>query len=102
MTDPTPGFALLVSLRVQPSAAEDFRERILIAASAAVREEPDCHRFDVAQDEEDPAHFVLFKVYTDGAALEHHHTTPHFLAFSEYAKDVVLEKTRQRLVLHGQ
>src|SRR5690606_24588817 len=69
-------FALLVTLRVRSDAVDAFRARILAAAEAAVREEEHCLRFEVAQDEEDPATFVLFEVYTDAAALAHHHTTP--------------------------
>ena len=94
-----PRFALLVHLRVTPEALPEFRDRILAAAAAAVREEPDCHRFDVAQHADDPTRFVLFEVYTDAAALEHHHSTPHFLAFHEYAGPHVLEKERQPLDL---
>lgn len=93
-------FALMVTLRVRPDSVDAFRERILAAAEAAVREEEHCLRFEVAQDEEDPATFVLYEVYTDAAALAHHHTTPHFLAFQREAGPLVLEKTRRRLVLH--
>ena len=94
-------FALLVTLRVQPDAVAEFRTKILAAAAAAEREEEHCLRFEVAQDEEDPATFVLFEVYTDAAALEHHHTTPHFLGSQREAGHLVLEKTRRRLTLHG-
>jgi len=92
-------FALLVTIRVQPRSASEFRTRILAAAASAVREEPDCLRFEVAQDEQDPATFVLFEVYRNAAALEHHHGTPHFLAFQREAGGLVLEKTRRRLNL---
>jgi quinol monooxygenase YgiN len=94
-----PRFAQRVNLRVEPGAIDAFRTRLLAAAAAAVREEPDSLRFEVAQDEEDPARFVLFEVYTDAAGLEHHHTTPHFLAFQREAGPLVLEKTRRRLTL---
>jgi len=92
-------FALLVTVRVHPGAAEEFRARILEAAATAVREEPHCHRFEVAQDEEDPQAFVLFEVYTDAAALAHHHGTPHFLAFQAQAGHLIAEKSRRRLTL---
>lgn len=94
-------FALLVTLRVRPEAVETFRTAILAAAATAVRAEPGCLRFEVAQDEYDPALFVLFEVYVDAAALAHHHTTPHFLAFQRDTGPLVLEKTRQRLNLQG-
>lgn len=94
-------FALLVTIRVRPEAVEEFRAAVLAAAAAAEREEPGCLRFDVAQDEADPATFVLLEVYAEAAALEHHQGTPHFLAFQRDAGHLVLAKTRQRLVLHG-
>lgn len=92
-------FALLVTIRVRPEAVDAFRAAILAAAVTAEREEPGCLRFEVAQDESDPATFVLFEVYVDAAALAHHHTTAHFLAFQREMGPHVLEKTRQRLHL---
>lgn len=94
-----PRFALLVTIRVRPDAVDEFAAAIRTAAETAVREEEHCLRFEVAQDEADPALFVLFEVYTDAAALAHHHTTPHFLAFQEVARAMIVEKTRQRLTL---
>jgi quinol monooxygenase YgiN len=94
-------FALLVTVRVHPGRAEDFLLRIREAAAAAVREEPHCLSFEVAQDEADPDLFVLFEVYTDAAALAHHHTTPHFLTFQAQAGPWIAEKTRRRLTLFG-
>ena len=92
-------FCLLVDVRTHPGAGDLFLERILVAAEAAVREEERCLRFDVARDESDPDAFVLIEVYADAAALEHHHTTPHFLAFQREAGHLVLEKRRRRLEL---
>ena len=90
-------FALQVTLHLVPGTADEFRPHILEAAAAAVREEPDCHRFDVAQDEEHPDTFVLFEVYTDAAALEFHHKQPHFLKLHEVAGHLIREKSRRRL-----
>jgi quinol monooxygenase YgiN len=94
-------FALLVTVRVHAESVDEFRTGIRAAAAEAVRAEPDCLRFEVAQDEEDPTTFVLFEVYTDAAALEHHHTTPHFLGFVQTSGHMIAEKSRRRLVLHG-
>jgi len=92
-------FALLVTVRVHPGAADEFRRRIQDAAATAVREEEHCLRFEVAQDEEDPLSFVLFEVYTDAAGLAHHHTTPHFQAFLKEAGHLMAERARRRLTL---
>jgi len=92
-------FALQVTLQLEPGSAAEFRPHILAAAEAAVREEPDCHRFDVAQDEEDPDTFVLFEVYTNAEALEHHHRQPHFLKLHEVVGHLIRDKSRRRLNL---
>mgnify|MGYP003579416552 CR=1 FL=1 len=94
-------FALLVTIRTRPGAAEEFLAAIREAAATAVREEAGCLRFEVARDREDPDVFVLFEVYVDAAALAVHHASPHFLAFQRRAGDLVLEKTRRRLDLDG-
>lgn len=92
-------FALLVTIRTLPGAADEFLARINVAAAAAVREEERCLRFEVAQDESDPEVFVLFEVYADAEALAYHHTTPHFLAFQAQAGHLIAEKSRRRLTL---
>ncbi len=92
-------FALLVTVRVHPGRAEAFLQKIREAAATAVREEEHCLRFDVAQDESDPNLFVLFEVYTDAAALAHHHATAHFITFQAQAGPWIAEKTRRRLSL---
>jgi quinol monooxygenase YgiN len=40
-------------------------------------------RFEVFQDEKDPAHFILLEVYRDMAAREFHLQTPWLLKFRE-------------------
>jgi autoinducer 2-degrading protein len=46
--------------------------------AAASRGEPGVRRFDVLQDEGDPAHVVLAEVYRDQAAADAHKQTPHY------------------------
>ncbi len=99
MTSRAPAFALLVTVRVAADDVAAFRDAITRAAAAALAREPDCHRFDVAQDEADPATFVLFEVYSDAEALAVHHRSEHFLAFQRETSSMVVDKTRQRLNL---
>ena len=46
--------------------------------AAASLQEPGVRRFDVLQDESDPAHVVLNEVYVDQAAADAHKQTPHY------------------------
>ena len=46
--------------------------------AAASLQEPGVRRFDVLQDEGDPAHVVLTEVYVDQAAADAHKQTPHY------------------------
>ncbi len=45
------------------------------------RAEPGNLRYDLWQDQSDPARFVLDELYTDVAAIAAHRATPHFQAF---------------------
>ena len=66
-----------VHVRVKPDDVEAF-----LAASrrnaAASLQEPGVRRFDVLQDESDPAHVVLNEVYVDQASADAHKQTPHY------------------------
>jgi autoinducer 2-degrading protein len=46
--------------------------------SEASLQEPGVRRFDVLQDEGDPAHVVLSEVYVDQAAVDAHKQTAHY------------------------
>lgn len=85
-------FAITVHLKLHPRQAEAFKPHILENAAAAVRDEPDCHGFEVFQALDDPDAFVLFEVYTDAAALDAHRQSPHFKRFSEQAGEMIAEK----------
>ena len=85
-------FAIQVTLKLHPGQAEDFKPHILANAAVAVRDEPDCHDFQVFQTLSDADAFVLFEVYTDAAALEAHRQTPHFQKFSADAGEMIAEK----------
>jgi quinol monooxygenase YgiN len=40
------------------------------------RQEPGCLQYDLHRTED--SRFVLYERYTDAAAIEHHHSTPHY------------------------
>ncbi|MCK5445840.1 MAG: antibiotic biosynthesis monooxygenase [Rhodospirillaceae bacterium] len=86
-------FAIIVTIKLKPGHADAFRPLILKNANAAVRDEADCHQFQVMNPMDDPDTFKFYEVYSDEAALDNHRQQPHFLEFVEATKDMVAEKT---------
>ena len=66
-----------VHVRVKPDDVEEFLVESRRNAAASLQE-PGILRFDVLQDEGDPAHVVLNEVYVDQAAADAHKQTPHY------------------------
>ena len=90
-------FAIQVTLRLHAGAAAAFTPHILENRRSALRDEPDCHGFQVFQTEADPDTFVLVEVYTDEAALERHRETPHYRRFLEAAGELIAEREVRKL-----
>ena len=79
-----------VHVRVKPDDVEAF-----LAASrqnaAASLQEPGVRRFDVLQDDTDPAHVVLSEVYVDQAATDAHKRTDHYARWRDAVADMMAE-----------
>jgi (4S)-4-hydroxy-5-phosphonooxypentane-2,3-dione isomerase len=71
-----------VHVRVRPGLVEDFLAATLLNARASLAE-PGVLRFDVLQDQADPAHVVLTEVYRDEEASAAHKLTPHYAAWRD-------------------
>ncbi|MBA62916.1 MAG: antibiotic biosynthesis monooxygenase [Planctomycetaceae bacterium] len=74
-------FSIFVTINVLPEHVEEFKNASLGDSEGSVRDEPECYRFDINQDESIPTRFYLYEVYQDENAFEHHLTTPHFLTW---------------------
>ena len=79
-----------VHVRVRPDDLEEFLAETRRNAAAS-REEPGVCRFDVLQDEGDPAHVVLNEVYVDQAAADAHKQTPHYARWREAVAGMMAE-----------
>ena len=79
-------------LRTREDIVEEFRDRLLRHAGITRAAEPGCHRFDIHQEAEDPALFLLIEIYADEAAFNLHRTSPHYLQFREDVKDWVVDR----------
>jgi autoinducer 2-degrading protein len=66
-----------VHVHVTPGDVEAFLAECRRNSEASLQE-PGVRRFDVLQDEGDPAHVVLSEVYVDQAAVDAHKQTAHY------------------------
>ncbi len=79
-----------VHARIRPGLIGDFLAATEINARASLAE-PGVLRFDVIQDQGDPAHVVLVEVYRDEEASAAHKLTPHYALW----RDTVAEMMAQ-------
>ena len=77
-------------VKVKPEKIEYFKEITIKNASKSIRE-PGIMRFDIIQDQEDPAKFVLSEVYKSPEAIEAHKLTEQYAEWCEAVKDIMAE-----------
>ena len=79
-----------VHVRVKPEFVEAFRQASLENARASVRE-PGVARFDVAQQTDDPARFVLVEAYRTPEANAAHKQTAHYAVWRDEVAGMMAE-----------
>ncbi len=79
-----------VHVHVKPEFVEQFRQASLMNARSSVQE-PGIARFDVLQQADDPARFVLVEVYRDAGAPARHKETAHYAAWRDAVADMMAE-----------
>ena len=84
-----------VECHVRPDQIEAFREATLDNARASVHE-PGVARFDVIQDNDDPARFVLVEVYRSVEATAAHKQTAHYQRWRDTVAPMMAEPRTSR------
>ena len=84
-----------VHVRVKPGSEEAFRRATRENAEASLRE-PGVARFDVVQDSEEPARFVLVEAYRDARAPAAHKETAHYQRWRDAVADMMAEPRSSR------
>lgn len=80
--------AVHVDIRVNPGCVERF----IVATKENARnslKEPGVARFDLVQDRNDPAHFVLVEVYKTADAPAAHKETAHYAKWRDTVADMM-------------
>lgn len=83
-------FIVHVNVRVKPEFLEPFKQATLANARASVRE-PGVARFDVVQQSDDPARFVLVEVYRSAEANAAHKETEHYASWRDTVAPMMAE-----------
>ena len=71
-------FAIYVTINVKPNDMEKFLEACIEEGKASVRDEPDCYRFEILRDKNNPNRFCFMEVFKNEQSLQTHWETPHF------------------------
>jgi len=79
-----------VHVHVKPECVEAFREATIENASHSVGE-AGIARFDVVQQRDDPARFVLIEVYRDEPATTAHKETAHYAKWRDTVAPMMAE-----------
>ena len=77
-----------VNVRIRPERIGDFLAATVINARASLAE-PGVLRFDIIQDQADPARVVLVEVYRDEQASQAHKLTPHYTTWRDSVAEMM-------------
>lgn len=89
-------FIITVQFVIKSQHLEQFNTRIRQQARDSLDREPDCHRFDIANDAADPRKIFLYEIYSDEKAFDGHLASAHFKSFNADTQDWVESKSVQR------
>jgi (4S)-4-hydroxy-5-phosphonooxypentane-2,3-dione isomerase len=81
---------VMVHVHVKPDAIDAFKEATLENARNSVQE-PGIARFDVVQQQDDLARFVLVEVYRTVEATLEHKETAHYATWRDTVADMMAE-----------
>lgn len=86
-------FAIFVTIKVKDGQVDDFLAHSYANATAAVRDEPNCHMFRVMQNQEDSNTIHFYEVYTNADCLDDHRETVHYKAYNSATADMIEDKS---------
>jgi autoinducer 2-degrading protein len=89
----------LVQVRVKPEHVARFIDACRANHEGSIREAGN-RRFDILQDDTDPARFVLYEAYVSAEAAASHKDTEHYRVWRDTVADMMAEP-RQGLRYRG-
>lgn len=89
----------IVHVHVKSDRIDDFIEACRLNHEASIKESGN-RRFDVIQNTEDPARFILYEAYASEADAKAHKETSHYLSWRNTVADW-MQNPRQGIVHRG-
>lgn len=86
-------FVILGVRRVKLEHADEYIRHMEEMTRLSLAE-PECIRYDLMRDTDDPTLFILYEVFTDEAAARAHQNAPHHHKWRDIARDWYIEPHR--------
>ena len=83
-------YVRVADIEIDPERSEEFQAALRDEIEASVRIEPGVLALHAVQAKDNPAHIVVFEIYSDVAAYAAHLETPHFKAYKQATANMVL------------
>lgn len=96
-------YVIVVDFHVKPGSKSEFRRLLEENARTSCRAEPGCRRFDVLEPADGVNRILLYEIYEDRRAFDHHLASPHFAKFDAESRPHIAAKnvTAYSLVIEG-
>ncbi len=91
-------FVVIAMLEVAAEHKAEFLEMCRLDSVGSTTSEPGCRQFDLLTSDEAPDEVVLFEVYDDKSAFDHHLTTPHYKTFAAAVERLGVKERRVRFL----
>lgn len=82
----------LVKISIAPQDAAKFSQIVNEEMRETIKKEPNVLAIYALNLKDEPNEWIFFEIYADEAAYEAHRQTPHFRAYIEQSKDMVVRK----------
>lgn len=94
-------YTVFVELDVHADRLEEFAAGIHENATASMRDEPGCVRFDVHQDAAAPTRFYFYEIYLNRESFEvDHKRAPHYQRWRRVVQRCVVAGTQHNTYAH--
>ena len=91
--------AIIVRFKILPEKIEGFADLVKENARLSKALEPGCKRFDVLRPNDGTSQIVLYELYQSSEDFQDHLVRPHFVAFDEATRSMVIDKRVERFEL---